>query len=176
MDRLSLFQKITISTLKKTKNRQGFTLLEILICLTLIGLMSALFGFQGKRFLDEQRFNSSLQLLSGECEKAKFLSLVYRTDIDLEIVRKKSGFFLWRKCDEPGLPNAETSSLPGIQDMRYQGKKTKKIVFAKFSSGHAVEHLPIEFLTSKGIWKTFQPQEFVCNSRAALSATDKKSQ
>lgn len=173
------------TTLKKTKNnraivnltvsKRSFTLLEILICLAIVGLLSALFGFQGKKFLDEQRFENSLQLIKGEWEKSKFLSLVYQTDIELEIVRKKNDFFLQRKCDEPGLSHSATTSLPGLRDLRYQGRKPKKIVFAKFSSGHAVEYLPIEFLTSKGTWKLFQLKEVICNSQAPLLAKDKKS-
>jgi len=156
-------------------NKQGFTLLEILICLALVAMMSAVFGFQGKKFLDGHRFENSFQLLKGEWEKSKFLSLVYRTDIELVIVRKKNDFFLQRNCDEPGLSHSAMTPLPGLRDLRYQGKKPKKIVFAKFSSGHAIEHLPIEFLTSKDIWKPFQLKDVACSSQAPLSAKDKKS-
>jgi hypothetical protein len=156
--------------LKKTKSKRYFTLLEILVCLALITTLSALFGFQGKRLLEKQRIENSLQLLKGEKEKAKFLSLVYQADIDLEIICEKKGLFLQRNCDEPGLASNKRLSLPGLKDLRYQGQKRKKIVFAKFSSGHVIEELSLEFRTNEDIWRGL-----LCSLQAQLSDTEKKS-
>jgi prepilin-type N-terminal cleavage/methylation domain-containing protein len=158
------------SILKRIRSKRSFTLLEILICMALLLSLSAIFAIEGKKFLDTHRFKTTLELLKTEGEKARFQSLIYRTDIELELLENKGELVLRKKCDEPVFSQIKTISLPGVTEMRYQGKKQKKIAFAKFSCGYCVSSEKVE-LRNKKI-----KEEVIWNFLQKHSNTAKKSQ
>lgn len=145
------------------RNRRSFTLLEIFICLAIVACVSVVFGLQGKKLFDAHRYESSIKLLRSECEKAQFLSLVYRADVELRLAIEKKQVVLLRKCEEPGLHKEKGIPLPGIADFRYRGNSHKSLVFAQFSSGFLIKGDPIEIGDGNGVWKTV---EILCNSQA----------
>ena len=132
--------------------------------------LSAIFAIEGKKFLDTYRFKTSMQLLKSEVEKAKFQSLVYRADIELEVIERKGELVLRKKCDEPVFSKVKLISLPGVTEVRYQGKRQKKIVLAKFSCGYCINSEKVEFRNNKKI-----KEEFSWNFLQKPSSRAKKS-
>ena len=127
-----------------------------MICMALLLFISAIFALQGKNFLDTYRFNTSMQLLATEVEKAKFQSLIYRTDIDLVLLENEGGFKLAKVCDEPAFSNLKPIQLPAVAGVYRHGKKCKKLVLAKFSSGHCIASEKVELCnSSKSMKKEF---------------------
>ncbi len=157
---------------KRIRNRRAFTLLEIFICLAIIASLSVIFGFQGKRLLDAQRYESSVKLLRTEMDMAQFLSLAYFADVELQLSQVEGEVTLQRKCDEPGIRTGKGISLPGVADFRYRGKSQKSLVIAKFSSGFCLEYSPIEICDKNGVWKSL---EVSCKSQAQPLTTKARS-
>lgn len=116
-------------------------------------MLSALFGVKGKELLDERRLQGSADLVCSELEKAKFLSLAYRNDVELVFVLSKSGYHLQLMCDEPGLAKAKSVHLPGIIEVRFQKKKVNQVKLAKFSSGELVSSSICELRGKNMVWK-----------------------
>ncbi|MBS3905025.1 MAG: type II secretion system protein [Simkania sp.] len=117
------------------KKKRRFTLLEVLICLAVVGLLSALFGIQGKDLLEQRRLQGSINLIHSEIEKAKFLSLAYRNDVELVLIQKQKEYYLQMKCDEPAFAKMKALSLPGIIKVRGQKKQASSFQLVNFSSG-----------------------------------------
>jgi len=132
--------------------------------------LSAIFAVEGKKFLDAYRFKTAMHLLKSEVEKAKFQSLVYRADIELEVIAGKGELLLRKKCDEPVFSKMKEISLLGLTEVRYQGKKQKKFVIAKFSCGYCITSEKVEFCNNKKI-----KEEFTWNFLQKPSDTAKKS-
>ena len=93
-----------------------------------------------------------MELLRGSFERAKFLSLVYRSDIDLQIVRYKNTYYVDMKSDEPGLSAIKRIELAGIKSIFTGKQKRKQITLAKFSSGDMLSCVLCAFHTNLGIW------------------------
>lgn len=129
-------------------------MLEVLVCLAVVALLSAVFGVKGKELLDNSRVQGSIDLVSKELEKTKFLSLAYRSDIELFVVLKKQEYYLQLVSDEPGLKKIKSIHLPGITDVVSQGKSLKSQCLAKFSSGELVTAAQFEMRGKSVVWRT----------------------
>lgn len=82
------------------KNR-AFTLLEIVICVAILGIIGSVIGWQAKEMIQTHRFRKSVAMLFADLRKAQMLSLCRRTDIELEIAPIKDGYSYLLRSDEP---------------------------------------------------------------------------
>lgn len=79
--------------------RKPFTLIEILVCLTLLAIAWSLLVYKGGKLLQERRFSSSCEKLTSEIFVTKSLALTYQIDIDLVLEQRNGKFYFSRKTD-----------------------------------------------------------------------------
>ena len=79
--------------------KYSFTLIEILICLVLLGIIGSVIGYKTNSVLLEKRFFNSCKILSDEIKLTRNLSISYGIDIDLNFTKKNGKVILKRYSD-----------------------------------------------------------------------------
>ena len=77
----------------KIRSRRAFTLLEILVCLSIIILVSSVISIKLLDLLREYRFTSSVSLLYEDLIQSRIFTTSYQCDACLKIYKKKSNYF-----------------------------------------------------------------------------------
>ena len=85
--------------IKKTK--RSFTLLELLICLTLLSLVGSLFAIQGKQLFERYFFTQETAKLRDVLQLAKEYACCYQCDIEVAFAKSGSSWLLKIQTDEP---------------------------------------------------------------------------
>jgi prepilin-type N-terminal cleavage/methylation domain-containing protein len=134
-----------------TRNKQAFTLLEMMIALTILVLIASFTGVHIKRLIDTHRFESQIGDLFTSLQEVQVLSAAYQTDFALEIKQEKGQFFYRFLTDEP-LPEKKFSQkevplLAGTQ-VKFKEKNISHLVLDIY--GGRIEPLGfLSFLQSK---------------------------
>jgi hypothetical protein len=81
------------------KRRNSFTLIEILISLSILVSIGVLLATKGYSFLQERQFYASMQRLSDEIYLTKIFSATYQIDIDLHLSKDGDNIILTRITD-----------------------------------------------------------------------------
>ncbi|MCH9630101.1 MAG: hypothetical protein S4CHLAM37_00940 [Chlamydiia bacterium] len=89
--------------LKKTKTKRAFTLIEVIVCISLLSLIGGLFAYKAKDLFSVYNFRSDKRKLINSVELARHLSVSYRSDVEMLITEEKLGYSLVIKSDEPAL-------------------------------------------------------------------------
>lgn len=64
--------------------RRTFTLIEIMVCLFLLGTLASLAGFKIARFVQEQRFAHHVQEVYSALQSAQLVAMASNADIEIE--------------------------------------------------------------------------------------------
>ena len=81
---------------KKNLKKRGFTLVELMVCLSLLVALGGFFVFQSKKMMDAYKFKASASSFVQELILTKHLAMLYHIDIDLEIMQVKDALILKR--------------------------------------------------------------------------------
>lgn len=132
--------------------RRSFTLLEITLALTILGLIASFTTVHIKRLIDTHRFEAQIGDLFISLQEAQALSAAYHTDFALEIEREKGRFFYRFSTDEP-LTQTQFSQktvalLPGIQ-VKFKDKEVTRLHLDIYSGGRIEPQGVMSFLQSK---------------------------
>jgi type II secretory pathway pseudopilin PulG len=122
---------------KMRRLKKPFTLLEICICIAILGLASSFLGIHAKRAVDAQRFRQSVARLKTELQKAQLLALSHQSDFKAVLKRCGNDWELKLSTDEPAIPthSCVPISLPAIGQITQASKPVAQLVFTIYSSG-----------------------------------------
>lgn len=81
--------------------RNSFTIIEVLVCLTILSLASSFVLYKGWAMLKEKRIATSQNKLASEIFLTKQLALSYQIDMDLILEQKEGKVYLTRKTETP---------------------------------------------------------------------------
>lgn len=114
-----------------------FTLLEITLCLLLLGLISALLTWQIKDMVSVHRFQKHIDLLLTDMRNAQTVALTYQTDLAIDIFKKKGQFFYKISTDEPikNTPFRKEKKLEGVSDFMFNDQVMDKFHLQVLSNG-----------------------------------------
>ncbi len=107
------------------------------------------FIIEGKKFIDTHNFKTTMKFLNKEVEQARVQSLLYHTEVGLEILCNGPTYSLKRVCKEPIFALSKEVALPGIREMKCQGKEMQKLLFMTFSSGYCIQSEKFELSCNK---------------------------
>jgi prepilin-type N-terminal cleavage/methylation domain-containing protein len=87
----------------KRRSKRAFTLLEIMICLVLIGLLGGVVGFKIKGTVAHHRFRNRVNQIEQTLRELQILALTYRTDMSLDLFQQKEKWVARVNVEEPKL-------------------------------------------------------------------------
>jgi prepilin-type N-terminal cleavage/methylation domain-containing protein len=124
-------------SLKSFRKKRPFTLLEICICLAILGIIS---GFLGWKILDavsHHRFESSASEVASEMKRLEGLALSYQGEFGIRIFQKDEQFFYVLFTDEPlnFFPRFSPRPLKGISSLTLNHKPAQEASFVMLPSG-----------------------------------------
>lgn len=122
-----------------TKIKRGFTLLEILIVLFLLGFVATLVTIQGAKLISSYRFTQEVEMFFIRLKEAQILSITYGTDHALDFSFQKEKYTYQITTDEPFSPHLlsqEKYELSVVDHIHFQGKKIKSLHFDLFSTAY----------------------------------------
>lgn len=111
-----------------------FSLLEILISISVISLVFGGIAITVPRVLREEKFNSSVEIAKGKIMLAKELALAYESDCKLHFVKKEKAMECSISSSVP-IPSHimawinKDSFLPGIEEVVLGKKKVEMLFF-----------------------------------------------
>ncbi|HSX04308.1 MAG TPA: type II secretion system protein [Rhabdochlamydiaceae bacterium] len=145
---------------RKRKGKFPFTLIEITLCLVLLGLISAVLAWQIKDMIDVHRFQKHIDLLLTDMRKVQTLALTYQTDFDIKIFKKNDHFFYTIATDEPikNMPVKKPKALEGVINLTFNNHELNNLDFRVYSNGRIEPLGVIGFLPKQtseemeGLW------------------------
>ncbi len=96
-----------------------FTLLEIVICMAILGIVAGFTGWGINQMVVEYRFNKSVKSLVSDLRKNHLICLASRMDMELCFEKKGKDFKYFFRTDEP-LPSvfSKPKRLKGVKAIR----------------------------------------------------------
>lgn len=119
-----------------SRHLRAFTLLEIMIALTLLSLISAISAVHINKLINAHRFESEISHLFIDLQEAQVLSAAYQTDIALDLYRDKGKLCYRFSTHEPFTTkqlNQETVRLNNTDSIKFQRKKINVLHLNIFS-------------------------------------------
>lgn len=133
-----LSQKINkIQVRKRRIFKRAFTLLEITLCMALLGVISSLLIWNLKGMLIEQEFRKSVERILLELNKAQMLALTYNTDLQLHIFKEDGKFLLEMRSDCPMklIKSSKKILLKRVVDCWIKERRVENIQLQVYSNG-----------------------------------------
>ena len=120
------------------KSKKAFTLLELFICIALLGTLSTVLFVQIKDFLARNQFENSVNGFHSRLQQFKIVAMSYESDIELIIYKDKEELFYKFQVNEPlAIPDAgKAFVLKGVAEVSVGDKKRRRICSR---SSHRVE-------------------------------------
>ena len=81
--------------------KKPFTLLELLICLTVLSLIGSLFAVKGKKLFDQYAFKQEVSKVRDILQLAKEYAFCYQSDVEVVFSKNTNHFFIEIRTDEP---------------------------------------------------------------------------
>ena len=142
----------------------SFTLIEVLIALSLIALIGGSIGWHVNRLISHHRFQSEATSLCQALQEAQFLSVIGQTECELHIYREEKGLFYRLKTDEPSsLLDQNPKALKGAKSLTLNNVRVPHVHFKILSSGRiepvailGLHHREENPLDSQSIWLDLQ--------------------
>lgn len=117
-------------------NKRAFTLLEMLLALTLLCVIASFTAIQVKKLLDSHKFEKEVSYLFIALQEAQILSSVYQTDIALDIYRKEGKLCYRFFTNEPFHAkqlNQNQQPLSSVDKVQFNAKNADKLHFDIYS-------------------------------------------
>lgn len=127
---------------RKKRSKRAFTLIEIIICISILSLAGSLFAYKAKDLFAVYHFRNEKRKMLNAIELARHLSISYQADIEMVITKEKKGYSMILKTDEPTLFN---------HGMLFKSMKFKHIDYMAYLADKKEED-PIKILFSSSGW------------------------
>lgn len=121
---------------KTAKTKSSFTLLEIFICLLILGIAAGVVFWQIKGLMDRHKLYSTAHRVVSQLRELQSLAMSYQRDMELEIIQKKEGLAFIQRSDEPikSLQRKEIALKDGC-DFTFNKASSEKLKFTIYSTG-----------------------------------------
>lgn len=116
----------------------SFTLLEICICLMIVGIAAGFLGVHVKDAIETHRFRNSIAQLKLEMQKFQVLAISHQSDLEVSIYKKKNGFFYKATTEEPKISDyaCKENALAGVSRLSVNGlQEAESLQMIVYSSG-----------------------------------------
>jgi prepilin-type N-terminal cleavage/methylation domain-containing protein len=113
--------------MRMKRAKRPFTLLEITICIAILGLAAGSVGWHFKTVVEAHTFHKHVDLLLTDLRKFQVVALAHEIDIEIDIHKEDGKYGYTARCDEPGIlgPRSSFVCLQGVELIK-RGGRTKK--------------------------------------------------
>ncbi|NGX45142.1 MAG: hypothetical protein K940chlam2_00285 [Chlamydiae bacterium] len=113
--------------MRTKRAKRPFTLIEITICIVILGLMAGSIGWHFKTVVEAHTFHKHVDLLLTDLRKFQIVALAHEMDIDVHIHKDKGKFGYIAQYDEPNAlcPTPSFVCLKGVETIK-EGSLPKK--------------------------------------------------
>ncbi len=119
----------------RQKKSKSFTLLELMVCLALISLLSAVLGIKGIDLLAHHRFYGGLQTWLFDVHRTQILAMNQSCDVVCTIKKnQQGGYQALLTSDAPSFPST-SSDLKEVAHLFFEDKLVEEFQVTFFSSG-----------------------------------------
>lgn len=131
----------------RKSNPRSFTLLEIVICIAILGFAAVGIGWQMKSMLAIYNFDRNMGNFCTDLRKAQLVALSDRVDIDLSITKKNGHYQYVFQTDDP-LPCfiSKPTNLTGVALIKKGNKNLSKLQLHIYPTGRVGPEEKIAFL------------------------------
>lgn len=119
----------------KAIKRKAFTLLELMVCLAIISLLSAVLGVKGLDLLAHHRFCSSLQTFVFDIQRFQILAMTQGCDVVCKIQRNNKGDFIVLIESDLEIIHPVTYELQEISRLLLESKPVLEFQVTLYASG-----------------------------------------
>lgn len=133
------------------KSKKSFTLLEIMICVAILGMVATVMGWQIKNMVQAHHFHKNIDHLVTDLRKAQIIALSKRCDLELLLRKEGKEYSYSLHVDEPikGF-SKKTMKLTGVKKIQIEKKPMKnQILIHIYSSGRIAPAKEIQFFQDK---------------------------
>jgi len=116
--------------------RFSFTLIEILVALTIASLVASAIGVQTVRFLARYFFEQEVEGFTTALKEAQWLTTTYQTDIRVHFKKENAVFYYCLETDEPFIKiplDRERKKLKHVKKLIYNQKSTEQLTLTLYS-------------------------------------------
>jgi len=136
------------------KTKYAFTLIEILVCLLILGLASSLIGVQIRSMVADHTFNKNLDNLVTDLRKCQLIATCDQTDIELVIAKESKHYTYWIQTDDPlSCFVKKKMIMTGVEKVVENDHLTDRVTLHFYPSGRFDERI-LRFYQSEEKGKT----------------------
>jgi len=146
------------------KEKRSFSLLEVLIVLSLISMLSSSLFYSLNHLLAHHRFYSEVRGVEQLLEELQIEALVLQSDMTVHLYQNKGK---WHLCSNPqeAILRQKSFSLAHVKQVTFNRKPQKELTIEVCSTGHV---LPLGIVGLEGNKKKFwidlrQPIQINCS-------------
>lgn len=108
----------------ESKNKFHFTLLEIVLCVAILGLTATTLGWQIKSIIVNYSFEKNIGFFLTDLKQMQFLALANQVDIEINI-KKDQKYYYNITCQDPNrIIHQPYHSLDHVEKISFEEKKT----------------------------------------------------
>ncbi len=135
----------------KNSQTRPFTLLEIVICMAILGIASVGIGWQMKNMIGEYRFQKSIDAFLTDLRKSQVIALSDRIDVQVQITKKNGQYQYSQHADDPA-PYfiSKPVRLTGVKEIKQKDKHLDTCVLKIYSSGRIEPKTVLTFVQKRG--------------------------
>ncbi len=106
------------------RNKHPFTLLEIMVCIAILGLMAGAIGWNIKGLLHRSKSQHAKERLRNHLEELQILALTHQADIEVDLIVRGNKVYYKDLTDEPikyltGKENLLSDNCEGVSPRKY---------------------------------------------------------
>lgn len=133
--------------------KRAFTLIEIMVCMVIIGMAAGVLAFSLKDILNDYYFTRSVTDFRKNLEHFERLAVTIQSDS--KILVEKRGEKFWYKCkmEDPAFPKIE-KELDGVVKLLFDDEETESLSLNIYANGYVKPRGSIAFSTKNG--KTYK--------------------